>query len=175
MKDVNLVGNSKSAVDFLGNEWHYDCMGCAILKGEVKIPGGFICEGKYTILGADPEIPIPGFLIVNVKRHVNSIAKLNKAERYEIIDMVAGAERALKALNGAEDITIVQEERAKHLHIWIFPNDTWMTERFGKGIPYLSDICEYARENVTEAVIKEVLEVIEKLKLYFKEHPIDKM
>ena len=30
MIDNNLIGNSKTAIDFLGNEWHYDCMGCNI-------------------------------------------------------------------------------------------------------------------------------------------------
>ena len=70
MNDNNLAGNSRCAIDFLGNEWKYECIGCAISSGEIKIPGGIIYEGKYTILGADPEIPIPGFLIVNVKRHM---------------------------------------------------------------------------------------------------------
>ena len=42
MNDNNLIGNSKVAIDFLGNEWHYDCMGCAIARGDIKIPGGTI-------------------------------------------------------------------------------------------------------------------------------------
>lgn len=70
MNDNNFAGNSRSAIDFLGNEWKYECMGCAISSGEIKIPGGIIYEGKHTILGADPEIPIQGFLIVNVKRRM---------------------------------------------------------------------------------------------------------
>lgn len=30
MNDKNFAGNSRSAIDFLGNEWTYECMGCAI-------------------------------------------------------------------------------------------------------------------------------------------------
>ena len=34
MEDENFAGNAKSATDFLGNEWHFDCMGCAIVNGD---------------------------------------------------------------------------------------------------------------------------------------------
>lgn len=173
MNDNNFAGNSKSAIDFLENEWKYDCMGCAISNGEIKIPGGIIYEGKYTILGADPEIPIPGFFIVNIKRHINSFSELNKEERNEIGNVIVYAEKALKELNIVQEVTLVQEERSKHLHIWIFPNYTWMTEKFGKGITYLRDISEYAQKNVNKTDIQEVLNVIEKTKNYFEKHNIN--
>ena len=168
MKDENLIGNSKSAIDFLGNKWSYECMGCAIANKTIDIPGGIIFEGNHTILGADPEIPIPGFLIISLKKHVNSFSQLNKEERYEVVDVISFAEKALKELNIAKEITLVQEERAKHLHIWIFPNHDWMTEKFGKGINYLRDISEYAQKNVDESKIKEVLEAIERVREYFR-------
>ncbi len=167
MKEENLAGNSKSAIDFLGNKLDFDCMGCAISRGNIAIPGGIIYEGNCAMLGADPEIPIPGFLIVNVKRHVNSISELNEEERHEVIDVIAIAEKALKELNITKEVTIVQEERSKHLHVWIFPNYDWMTEKFGKGIKYLRDISEYARQNVTEDTIQETLSVVGKIRDYF--------
>ena len=173
MNDNNFAGNSKSAVDFLGNEWKYDCMGCAISRGDVKIPGGIIYEGNYTILGADPEIPIPGFLIVNVKKHVNSFSELNKEERNEIGNVIAYAEKALKELDIVQEVTLVQEERSKHIHIWIFPNYSWMTEKFGKGITHLREISEYAQKNSNEENINKILNVIEKIRQYFIEHDIN--
>jgi len=30
MKDINLVGNAHKAIDFLGNSWRFDCIGCAM-------------------------------------------------------------------------------------------------------------------------------------------------
>lgn len=36
MNDNNFAGNSRYAIDFLGNEWKYECMGCAISSGEIK-------------------------------------------------------------------------------------------------------------------------------------------
>lgn len=159
-------------IDYLGNEWNVDCIGCAISRGDIKIPGGIIYDGKYTILGPDPEIPIPGFLIINVKRHVNSFSELSKEERNEISNVIFYAEKTLKKLK-VKEITLLQEERSKHFHIWIFPHYTWMTEKFGRGVTYLRDISKYARENATEDTIKEVLEVIEKVREYIKQNIIN--
>lgn len=173
MNDSNFAGNSKSTIDFLGKEWKYDCTGCAISNGKMEIPGGIIYEGKYTILGADPEIPIPGFLIITLKRHVNSFSELNKQERNEVGDVIAYTEKALKELNIVKEVTLLQEERSKHLHIWIFPNYTWMTEKFGKGVIYIRDISEYAQKNANKSDIKEVLNVVERIRKYFEKHDIN--
>ena len=173
MEDNNFAGNAKGMVDFLGKEWNFDCLGCAITEGEVQIPGGIIYDGKNAILGADPEIPIPGFLIINVKRHIRSFSQLDKEERNEIGNLILYSERALKELKLVEEVTLVQEERSKHLHIWIFPNYHWMTEKFGKGITYLREISEYAKKNSNEEEIQKVLDTIEKIKTYFKEHNIN--
>ena len=169
MNDIKS-DNLKTSIDFLGNKWNYTCMSCAITNKEIIVPGGNIFEGKYTILGADPEIPIKGFLVLNVKRHVNSFSELSKEERYEVIDVIAYAEKALKELNIAKEVTIVQEERSKHLHIWIFPNYDWMTEKFGKGVKYLRDISEYAQKNVSENEITEILNSVEELRKYFQNY-----
>ena len=173
MNDNNFVGNSNQMVDFLGNEWSFDCLGCAIVRKEVQIPGEIIYEGKNAILGTDPEIPIPGFLIINAKRHISSFSQLNKEERDEIGNLIMYAEKALKELKIVDEITLIQEERSKHLHIWIFPNYKWMTEKFGKGISYLREISEYAKRNCSEENVQKVLDVIKKIKEYFAEHDID--
>ncbi len=173
MNDNNFAGNSNQMIDFLGNRWKFDCLGCAIVKKEVQIPGGIIYEGKNAILGADPEIPIPGFLIINAKRHIKSFSQLNQEERNEIGNVITYAEKSLKELNIVNEVTLVQEERSQHLHIWIFPNYKWMTEKFGKGTSYMREISEYAKKNCEEENIQKVLDTIKKIKEYFAEHDID--
>ena len=96
MNDTNIAGNAKTAVDFLGNTLSFDCMGCAITNGEIQVPGGIMYDGKSVVLAADPEVPIPGFLIVNAKKHVKSLADLTTDERHDVIDIIAIAENALK-------------------------------------------------------------------------------
>lgn len=39
-------------------------------------------------MASDPEIPIPGFLIVNVKRHVNSFSQLSIEEKKKIGNVI---------------------------------------------------------------------------------------
>ena len=170
MNDKNFVGNSRSCIDFLGNEWNYDCMGCSVTSGDIKLPGGFIYDGKYCVLGCDPEIPIPGFLIVNTKRHINSFSELSRDERIEIGDVIACAEKALKEIGIVDKVTLVQEERSRHLHIWIFPNYEWMNEKFGKGISYLREISEYCIKNCTSEDVSKVLDVISSVKNYFNKN-----
>ena len=152
-----------SRKDIMGNEIKSECIGCAIVRGEVNLPGGIIYDGKSIILAADPEIPIPGFLIITSKRHIQSFAELYTKERIEIVNTIALAEKAIKDLNIAETVTIVQEERSKHFHIWIFPNQEWMKEKFGYGLQYLREINSYAKQNASdediEKAIKEYVEI----------------
>ena len=140
------------------------CTGCAIVNGKIISTGGIIHETDNFLLFQDPEVPIKGFLIVQAKKHVNSIIDFKEEEQIELIKLINKARIALKELNICDEITIVQEERSKHFHIWLFPNYKWMQEKFGKGIKYLRDISQYVEENVTPKDVEEVLDIIEKLK-----------
>ena len=110
-----------------------ECIGCDIVSGKVNIPGGIIHSGRSVILAADPHIPIPGFLVITAKRHIQSFAELTKEERSEIGDILSCAEKALKELDIADEITLVQEERSRHFHIWIFPVHPWIREQTAGG------------------------------------------
>ena len=140
------------------------CIGCKIANEESNF---IICKTENFVLLQDPEVPLKGFLIVQAKKHVNSLIDFNEEQQIELIKLTNKARLALKELNICQEVTIVQEERSKHFHIWLFPNYDWMQEKFGKGIKYLRDINEYVIQNVTEEDKKEVLEVVQKLKKYF--------
>lgn len=58
-------------IDILGNKWTYECLGCSISNKSVTPPGGIIYDGRYFILAADTEVPIPGFLIITCKNMLN--------------------------------------------------------------------------------------------------------
>lgn len=165
----NLIGNSKQMTDFLGNTYAYNCLGCEIGNKNIIPPGGVIYEDDIFLLASDPEVPLNGFLIVNVKKHINSISELNINEQHRMIELISKSITILKKLNICQEVTIIQEERSKHLHIWIFPNQEWMVHRFGKGVSFVRDICKYAQETVTIDKTKEILETIEKIKKYFND------
>lgn len=63
----NLIGNSREMTDFLGNHYQFECLGCDITSKKIIPPGGIIYEDGLFFLAGDPEIPLKGFLIVNVK------------------------------------------------------------------------------------------------------------
>ena len=169
MKDENLIGNARKATDFLGNTYEYECMGCSIEKGEIIPSGGIIYKDEYFILAQDPEIPIDGFIIINSRRHINSFVEMTENERNSFIELLYKSEKAIKELNIAEKVTIVQEERSKHLHVWIFPHHDWMNEKFGKGISYLRDICAYAQEYATQDDKDKILNDVNRIREYIDE------
>lgn len=170
MKDINLVGNAKEATDFMGQNWTFDCIGCAMGRHELTPPGGLIYESENFYITPDPEVPINGFLVINTKKHVKSITELNKAERFELIELTNIAIKALKDLGITEEVTLIREERSFHFHLWIFPTHDWMIEKFGKGISYIRDICFYARERSTSEDKKEILNSVEKIKDYISKN-----
>ncbi len=103
-------------------------------------------------------------MIINVKRHINSITELSLEEQHKLIEIISKSISILKELGITKDITLVQEERSKHFHVWIFPNQEWMVEKFEKGVSYVRDICEYLRSNATSKDKEEVLETIARIK-----------
>lgn len=172
MTKNEISTNKRCVKDILGNEWNVGCIGCDIASGEMKVPGGFIYDGKHIVLAADPEVPIPGFLIITGKRHVNSYVDLTKEERMEISEVIVYAEKALKELNIASEITLVQEERAAHFHIWILPTYDWMVEKFGRGVYFARSIFSYAKEHAGKEEIDQIIKVVEDVRKYFEEHNV---
>ena len=104
------------------------------------------------------------------KRHIQSFAELTVDERAEIGNTIAIAERAIKDLKIAETVTLVHEERSKHFHIWIFPDQEWMQEKFGYGLQYLRVINAYARENASDEDAIRVIKVAEEIKEYMQKY-----
>ena len=146
------------------------CIGCDIVNGKVNIPGGIIHSSRSVVLAADPQIPIPGFLIITAKRHIQSFADLTKEERSEIGDILSCAEKALKELGIADEITLVQEERSRHFHIWIFPVHPWIREQFGTGIQHLREVSRYAVDHADETVWSKVADTAAEIRAYFDQH-----
>ena len=134
---IHLDPKNPNTLHFLGNSYSYNCLGCEISMKNIVPPGGVIYEDETFLLAADPEVPLNGFLIVNVKKHINSMTELTVSEQHKMIEIICKAITVLKELNVCDEVTIIQEERSKHFHVWLFPNYNWMQEKFGKGIKYL--------------------------------------
>ena len=164
--DNIISSNLNNVTDFLGNTWYFECMGCAMGNNELDIPGGIIYERDGVYVCQDPAIPIIGFLTINIRKHIKSIIDLTEEERKLIDKVLVMTIKALKELHITDEVSIVQEERAPHFHIWIFPNHDWMDEKFGKGTHYFRDIMKYAKENATVDDKKKILDSVSELRKY---------
>lgn len=156
--------------DYLGNEYKVlECLGCEITKKGIIAPGGVVYESDALIMSGDPEIPIRGFLVINSKRHINSLTKMTKEERAELIELVAKSIKVIKELGLATRVTVLQEERSQHFHVWIFPMQDWMKNKYGEGLAHIREICEDVRENTDATGRRKVVEAVEEIKKYFSE------
>ena len=155
--------------DFLGNEWDIDCMGCAISDGSMSVPGGFIKKTQHFCVHQDPLIPLPGFLVIASRRHIQSISEMNEFEYNEFAELVRIAHYAIKKATGIEHLTTVQEENSIHFHLWFFPWTQNVIERHGQ--PSLTKIREimtaYKQQPVGEAEWKKLEKSIQQIKTLF--------
>lgn len=143
--------------DFLGKTWEFDDMGIAISNGTLIPPGGILYDGKYLVINQDPAVPIPGFMIITLKRHTNSFSLLTKEEKIEM------------DLNISKEFTIVQEDRCSHYHIWIFPDDNWLSDNFPRGIEKMRELFKVSKEKSSKEIIEETLDITKKIKLQLDE------
>lgn len=118
--------------DFLGNEWDIGCMGCAISSQSMLVPGGFIKRTQHFCVHQDPLIPLPGFLVIASMRHIRSIAEMPGAEYEEFSMLVRAAHEAIKKVTGIEFLTMIQEDYARHFHLWFFPWTPSVIEHYGQ-------------------------------------------
>lgn len=155
--------------DFLGKTWEFDDMGIAISKGTLIPPGGILYDGKYLVINQDPAVPIPGFMIITLKRHINSFSLLTKKEKIEISNLLFLVEKIEMDLNISKEFTIVQEDRCSHYHIWIFPDNNWLSDNFPRGIEKMRELFKVSKEKASKEIIEETLDITKKIKLQLDE------
>ena len=154
-------------IDLLGNEIEFECLGCDIANHKLIPPGGYVYEDDFINVSADPEIPIPGFMVLGINKHVRTMNELSKEERYRIIDILNLTIENIKKCGIANKTLVIQEERSRHFHIWIIPMHEWMKE-YGESVKNIDKIIEHSKEIFNEKIKEELLEDVDKLRESFK-------
>ncbi len=155
--------------DILDKEWNCECLGCSIGNGEFTPPGDIIKSTKNFVLHQDPEVPIKAFLIIDSKKHIKSISELTYEESQELFDLAYKAREALKIIKDIKEVTIIQEERSRHFHLWLLPRYEWMNEKFVNSLSAVRDMFIYAKENnKTEENINDILSTVDTIRNYMK-------
>lgn len=163
--------SKRNITDIKGQTKKITCLGCAIQKGEVESPGGSILSSKYFEAHQDYEVPIPGFIIIASKRHLQSVDEFTETEQRDFIKFLCRLRRGMrKALKISVVYLIQEEDTSHHFHVWVFPRYDWMGKKFGRKIQSVGPIMEYAREKLkTASSLKKVETATQKLKQFFKQ------
>ena len=155
--------------DILGKEWNCKCIGCSIGKGEIIPPGEIIMNTENFVLHQDPEIPIKAFLIIASKKHIKSLSEFTSEESQELFALVYRARRALKSIKDIKEVSIIQEERSGHFHLWLLPRYEWMDKKFENSLSTVREIFFYAKDNYkTEENIADILATVGIIRDYMK-------
>jgi diadenosine tetraphosphate (Ap4A) HIT family hydrolase len=159
--------------DILNQKWNVGCIGCAIGRGEMIPPGGVIAENRSFYMHQDPEIPIPGFLIIAPRKHVHAIVDLTADEYADFSSLLQSGRKLLTRLPDIRSVTVIQEEHSSHFHLWLFPWYDWMVEKYGKrSLSHIRPIMDYAKTMLkTPHQQLLVLESITVLKKAVETHP----
>ena len=165
---IDCKGKEIAVTNFLNEEMIFDgCKSCAIGTHEItNLPGGYIYDDGFINLTIDPEIPIKGFLVLGIKKHVSTTTSLTKEERIQIEEVSNKAKEALEHLK-VQHILVFEDGFSEHYRRWIIATDDWMFQ-FGRG-KNLKQITMYAKQNATEEDKKEILRFAEEIKRYFKD------
>ena len=155
--------------DFLGKKWKVKCMGCGIAKKVVNPPFGLIYESKNFVIHQDPLIPLSGFIIIASKNHISSISEMNILDYEELSSLIYQTRKSLQSLRGILNVTIIQEERSPHFHLWMFP---WYEEMIGIQLNSIQNIRSIMKDlqktNLHESKISKIQNDIKILQDYFK-------
>lgn len=127
----------------------YDgCPGCAYGRHEFQLDCGMAYENDRFTLSQDWEMPIPGFMIVAPKRHIEKLCELTDEERNEMFFIANKAVEIMRANHICERFDyIFEEKKDRHLHVWILPRYEWMTECTEDIISNLGTVFDYALLN----------------------------
>jgi len=162
----SLAGTRMTFSDITGHPWHTECMGCDMGRGTLNPPGGIILANGSCYLHQDPEVPLEGFLVIGTRRHVQSLDQLSVGEHADLSSLLRHARRLMALVPDLHSVTLVQEERSTHFHLWLFPWYQWMIDRYGGvSLDHIRTIMADAKAEVTSPTqIERVLRWVERLR-----------
>lgn len=160
---LNLQGEEVAVTNFMNEEMIFEgCKSCAIGNHTItNLPAGYLYEDDFINVTIDPEVPIRGFIVIGIRKHISSTTMLTREERIQIEEITNRVKIALEKL-GAKNILLFEDGFSEHYRRWIIPSDDWMFQ-FGRG-KNLKQITTYARKNMTTEQKKSFLLFAEQVK-----------
>lgn len=164
---LNQSGEEVAVTNFMNEEMVFEgCKSCAIGNHAItNLPGGYLYEDSFINVTIDPEIPIRGFIVIGIRKHVSTTTELTRDERIQIEDITNKVKLALEHF-GEKNILLFEDGFSEHYRRWIIPSDDWMFQ-FGRG-KNLKQITMYAKRNMTNEQKEEILLFAKKIKSFLE-------
>lgn len=158
----------RKIIDYKGNVKKIACLACARENREVRL--GDIIKSKYFDAHQDYEVPIPGFIIISSRRHIQSIDEFTNEEQVDFIKFLCRMRSALRKILRVEVVYLYQrEDTCHHFHVCMLPRYDWMTKKFGRKIGSIRPIVSFAKKNLrTRINIAKTEEATQKLKNFLR-------
>jgi len=138
------------SIDFLGNKWPQECMGCLIASGKMEPPGGLLYKSENFHINQDPLVPMEGFLVITSNRHIQRISDLTDDEFSEYSNLIKITRRLIKDIFNIEFVTMVEEEMSIHFHTWFFPWSKKILSNIEK--PSLNEIRPFMEKTIESGI-----------------------
>lgn len=158
------MSKKEIVTDYTGAMQKFNCVACAREKGEFSL--GNIVKSKHFDAHQDYAVPIPGFVIVSSRRHIQSIDEFTDSEQKDFIKFLFQLRQSMRKALKIKNIYLFQAEDTshRHFHVWLLPRYNWMN-KFGKSIESIRPIINYAKNNFTaKKDVFEIEKAIQKLK-----------
>ena len=152
-------------ISFYKNVYSIGCPGCNRIEPQPK-GLDIVLETDSFRVHQDYALPIPGMMVMELKRHVNCITEFTVEELNEFVTVLMKTRKAIKNA-GILDATLVLEEKSPHFHAWWLPIHPWMKDVTDGKIRNMQFIFNHAKKNmVTESNIKKVEEIVSRIKIF---------
>ena len=158
-------------INYCKEEFEFnDCPACAYAKHEFCLPCGMAYEDDNYTISQDWKLPIPGFIVVSPKRHIEKFNELSDNERIEIFKIVDKIIEILINNDICDRFNVICEEKEKrHFHIWIMPRYKWMSDLVGNITENIGKIFSYAENNLsTKENVEKIQEITNLIRSNFE-------
>jgi len=138
-----------------------DCIGCDVIAGRIKPPGGVICQDTHwmaTHALPSPEVPLRGLLVLQPKRHVEELSELTPQEAIALGPLLRRLSSAMQqALRPERIYACSLGEGIKHVHFLLLPRGETMPQNGADVLREVIDerlwTCSVSQaENAVEAI-----------------------
>ena len=139
-------------ISYSGEEIVFEgCPACDYSNHLFSLKSGIAYEDELFMLSQDWELPIPGFLVVSPKRHIEKFCELTSDEKIKIFEIVDKSINILRENNICDNFNVIFEEKPGiHFHIWVMPRHDWMNKEFGNPTKRIDDVFKYAKNNLRD-------------------------